>query len=99
MLSLSRPWSWSKAIFDTGVAEGWKTIIPADRAVLSIRATRVEPDSISSSYTGILEPYEIVQGPILVGCICRSLVETPCIDDHMQPYGVLKPTLTHSVQC
>ena len=68
-----------------------------DRAVLSLWATWVEPDSISTSYPGVLEPDEIAQGRILGGCICGSLVGTPCIDDHMQPYSVFEPTLTRSV--
>jgi hypothetical protein len=84
------------AFFDTGVTEVWEapSVIPADRAVHSTRITRVEPDSITSSYTGIFQPYEIVQGRILRDA--KLFVDHSCIDDHTQPYHVLKPTVTHN---
>ena len=68
------------------MAEVWEgpSVIPADRAVHSARITRVEPDPISTSYTGIFEPYEIVRGRILGDA--KLFVEYSCIDDHTQPY-------------
>ena len=84
--------------FDTGVAEVWEapSVIPADRAVHSARITRVEPDSISSSCTGIFGPYEIVQGRILGDA--KLFVDHSCIDDHTQPYHVLNLHLRINAQ-